>query len=109
MESPWAYHPGAKRRFLAREEVDLLNGPAACRESLAAVLTGPLPSCGNRTAGFAAGISVIVEAGVRNASLLVRIDGQSSAIRLGQRLAARINVMDGPHANAAAAIRNEGL
>jgi hypothetical protein len=39
------------------------------------------------------GVSVIVEAGVRNASLLIRIDGQSGAIRLSQELGARIFII----------------
>ncbi len=40
--------------------------------------------------GLRPGVSVVVEAGVRNASLLMRVDGQRGNIRLGQHLAARI-------------------
>lgn len=46
--------------------------------------------------GLRPGVSVVVEAGVRNASLLIRIDGHNSTIRLGQHLAARISLI--PHA-----------
>lgn len=43
--------------------------------------------------GLRPGVSVIVEAGVRNASLLTRIGEQSGTIRLSQALAARISVV----------------
>lgn len=43
--------------------------------------------------GLRPGASVTVEAGIRNASLLVRIGGQSSPIRLAQELAGRIFVV----------------
>jgi DtxR family Mn-dependent transcriptional regulator len=94
--------PERSGAVLAREEVNLLNW--ACG------VPGVVSSVSDRSAselreierlGLRPGVSVIVEAGVRNASLLVRIDGQSSAIRIGQRLAARINVMDGLRANPA--------
>jgi DtxR family Mn-dependent transcriptional regulator len=77
----------------AREEVNLLNW--ACG------VPGTVSSVSDRYAselreierlGLRPGASVIVEAGIRNASLLVRIDGQSSTIRLAQQLAGRIFV-----------------
>ncbi len=78
----------------AREEVNLLNW--ACG------VPGVVSSVSDRHAsalreierlGLRPGVSVIVEAGVRNASLLVRIDAQRTAIRLGQQLAAGIFVI----------------
>ncbi len=42
--------------------------------------------------GLRPGTSITVEAGVRSASLLVRIDGQLKAVRLSQQLAGRISV-----------------
>jgi DtxR family transcriptional regulator, Mn-dependent transcriptional regulator len=77
-----------------REEVNLLNW--ACG------LPGTISSVSDRHAselremerlGLRPGVSVIVEAGVRNASLLIRIDGQSGAIRLSQELGARIFII----------------
>jgi hypothetical protein len=35
----------------------------------------------------------VVEAGVRNASLLVRVDGHTGAVRLSQKLAGEISVV----------------
>ena len=43
--------------------------------------------------GLRPGVSVIVEAGVRNASLLMQIDEQCNTVRLNQQLAARISVV----------------
>ncbi len=43
--------------------------------------------------GLRPGVSIVVEAGVRSASVLVRIDGATSAVRLSQRLAAGIWVI----------------
>lgn len=43
--------------------------------------------------GLGPGVSIVVEAGVRNASLLVRINGHISAIRLSQELAGGISVV----------------
>lgn len=43
--------------------------------------------------GLRPGVSVLVESGVRNASLLMRIDSQNSPTRLSQHLAARISVV----------------
>ncbi|MGH9430777.1 MAG: metal-dependent transcriptional regulator [Terriglobia bacterium] len=43
--------------------------------------------------GLRPGVSIMVEAGVRNASLLVRIDGQTTAVRLSQDLAGGISVV----------------
>jgi DtxR family Mn-dependent transcriptional regulator len=46
--------------------------------------------------GLRPGVSVIVETGVRNASLLVRIDGKSESVRIGQQLASQISVAPMP-------------
>ncbi len=43
--------------------------------------------------GLRPGVSIMVEAGVRKASLLVRIDGHTSALRLSQELAGEISVV----------------
>jgi len=43
--------------------------------------------------GLRPGVSIVVEAGVRSASVLVRIDGATSAVRLSQRLAGGIWVI----------------
>jgi DtxR family transcriptional regulator, Mn-dependent transcriptional regulator len=43
--------------------------------------------------GLRPGVSVTVEAGIRNASLLVQIDERGNGVRLNQHLAARISVV----------------
>jgi DtxR family transcriptional regulator, Mn-dependent transcriptional regulator len=43
--------------------------------------------------GLRPGVRIIVEAGVRNASLLIRVNGQANPIRVSQQLAARISVL----------------
>jgi DtxR family Mn-dependent transcriptional regulator len=43
--------------------------------------------------GLRPGVSITVETGVRNASLLVRIGGQTGAVRLSQELAGEISVV----------------
>jgi DtxR family Mn-dependent transcriptional regulator len=43
--------------------------------------------------GLRPGIAIVVEAGVRNASLLVRIGGQSTPARLSQKLAGSVSVV----------------
>ena len=43
--------------------------------------------------GLKPGVSIMVEAGVRNASLLVRIDGHTTAQRLSRELAGEISVV----------------
>jgi DtxR family Mn-dependent transcriptional regulator len=43
--------------------------------------------------GLRPGVSIMAEAGVRNASLLVRIDGHTNAVRLSQELAGEISVV----------------
>jgi DtxR family Mn-dependent transcriptional regulator len=45
--------------------------------------------------GLRPGVAVVVEAGVRNSSILVRIGGQKNAVRLNQRLASEISVVPG--------------
>ncbi len=76
---------------LPRQEVNLLNW--AC--GVPAILS----SVSDRNAselreierlGLRPGVSILVEAGVRNASFLLRVNGQPGTIRLDQRLAARI-------------------
>lgn len=78
----------------ARREVNLLDW--ACG------VPGVISSVSDRHAselreierlGLRPGVSVIVEAGVRNASLLVRIDRQPTATRVSQQLAARIFIL----------------
>ena len=78
----------------AREEVNLLNW--AC--GIPAVISSVSDRDASRLRemerlGLKPGVSVVVEAGVRNASLIVRIDGQSGTVRLGQQLAAQISVV----------------
>jgi DtxR family transcriptional regulator, Mn-dependent transcriptional regulator len=78
----------------AREEVNLLNW--AC--GIPAVISSVSDRDASRLRemerlGLKPGVSVVVEAGVRNASLIVRIDGQSGTVRLGQELAAQISVV----------------
>ena len=46
--------------------------------------------------GLRPGVSIVVEAGVRSASVLVRIDGATSAVRLSQGLAGGIWVIPPP-------------
>jgi DtxR family transcriptional regulator, Mn-dependent transcriptional regulator len=43
--------------------------------------------------GLRPGVSIVLEAGVRNASLRVRIDGHPNALRLNQELAGEISVV----------------
>jgi DtxR family transcriptional regulator, Mn-dependent transcriptional regulator len=45
--------------------------------------------------GLRPGVEIVVEVGVRSASLLVRIDGSGNPIRLSQKLAAGISVVPG--------------
>jgi DtxR family Mn-dependent transcriptional regulator len=46
--------------------------------------------------GLMPGVSVVLEPGTRNASILIRIDGQSEPVRLSQRLASDILVTAAP-------------
>jgi DtxR family Mn-dependent transcriptional regulator len=46
--------------------------------------------------GVRPGVAIRVEAGIRGASLLVRIGGRADPVRLGQRLASVISVVSGP-------------
>jgi DtxR family Mn-dependent transcriptional regulator len=86
--------PEKNGEFSQREEVNLLNW--AC--GVPAVIS----SVSDRDAselreierfGLRPGVSVLVEAGVRNASLLLNIDGRPTAVRLRQQLAGRISVV----------------
>jgi DtxR family Mn-dependent transcriptional regulator len=74
-----------------REEVNLLNWVCGVPAVISSVSDRDASELREiERLGLRPGVSVVVEAGVRNASLLMRIDGQSGTIRLGQRLAARI-------------------
>ena len=46
--------------------------------------------------GVKQGVEILVEAGTRSASVLVRIGGCGDPVRLSQRLAAGISVVSGP-------------
>lgn len=78
----------------ARQETSLLKWACGVR--------GVISSVSDRDAsqlremqrlGLRPGVPVMVEAGVRNASLLVRIGEQNGAIRLSHQIAARISVV----------------
>ncbi len=74
-----------------RQEVNLLNwacGVPAIVSSVSDRNASELREIDHL--GMRPGVSIVVEAGVRNASVLIRIDGQRNAVRLGQHLAARI-------------------
>ena len=78
----------------ARQEVNLLNWACGIPAVISSV--SDRDASGLREMerlGLKPGVSVVVEAGVRNASLIVRIDGQSGTVRLGQQLAAQISVV----------------
>ncbi|MBV9303483.1 MAG: metal-dependent transcriptional regulator [Acidobacteriaceae bacterium] len=86
--------PERNGAFSARDEVNLLNwacGVPALISSVSDRDASDLRAI--ERLGLRPGTSVVVEAGVRNASLLVRIGGQNSTIRLGQHLAAQIFVV----------------
>ncbi len=77
-----------------REEVSLLNWACGIRATISSVSDRDAPGLREmERLGLGPGVSVIVEAGVRNASLLVRIGEQSRAIRVNQQIAARIFVV----------------
>jgi DtxR family Mn-dependent transcriptional regulator len=78
----------------ARKEVNLLNwacGVSAIISSVSDRDASELRQL-ERT-GLRPGVSVVVESGVRNASLLLRVNRQRDNIRLSQRLAARVFVV----------------
>lgn len=86
--------PERNGTLASRKEVNLLSW--AC--GVPAVIT----SVSDRSAselrelqrlGLQPGVSVVVDGGTRNSSLLVRINGQSAATRLSRQLAAGISVM----------------
>jgi DtxR family Mn-dependent transcriptional regulator len=85
----------------AREEVNLLNW--ACG------VPGVVSSVSDRYAselreierlGLRPGVAVTVEAGIRNASLLLRIDPQNDIVRIRRQLAARIFLVSAFGSNA---------
>lgn len=84
----------------ARKEVNLLNWACGVR--------GVISSVSDRSAselrdmerlGLRPGVSVVVDEGMRNSSLLIRIGEQSRATRLSRQLAAGISVMPFEAAN----------
>jgi DtxR family Mn-dependent transcriptional regulator len=78
----------------AREEVNLLNWACGVPAIVSSVSDRDASELRElKRMGVGPGVSVVVEAGVRNASLLLRVNGQSSDIRLRQQLAARIFVV----------------
>jgi DtxR family transcriptional regulator, Mn-dependent transcriptional regulator len=50
--------------------------------------------------GLKPGAQVLVEAGVRNSSLLIRVNGQANPMRVSQHLAARVSVLASPRNSA---------
>jgi hypothetical protein len=50
--------------------------------------------------GLTPGVAITVEAGARNASLLVRIGDRTDRVRLSQLLASGISVITGPSSRA---------
>lgn len=77
-----------------RQEINLLNW--ACGVPAVISSVSDRDASGLREMerlGLRPGVSVVVEAGVRNASLLVRIGEQSGAVRLSQQIAGRISVI----------------
>lgn len=78
----------------AREEVNLLNWACGVPAIVSSVSDRDASELRElERMGLRPGVSVVVEAGIRNASLLLRVNGQSSDIRLRQQLAARIFVV----------------
>jgi DtxR family Mn-dependent transcriptional regulator len=78
----------------SRQEVNLLNWACGVPAIISSVSDRSASELRDlERLGVRPGVSVVVEAGVRNASLLMRIDHQSGAFRLGQHLAARIFVI----------------
>ncbi|MGA8028937.1 MAG: metal-dependent transcriptional regulator [Bryobacteraceae bacterium] len=78
----------------AREEVNLLNWACGVLAIVSSVSDRDASELRElERMGLRPGVSVVVEAGIRNASLLLRVNGQSSDIRLRQQLAARIFVV----------------
>jgi DtxR family Mn-dependent transcriptional regulator len=76
-----------------RAEVNLLNwacGVAALISSVSDRNASALREM--ERMGLRPGVRIVVEAGVRNASLLLRVNGQAAPVRVSQRLAARIFV-----------------
>ena len=86
----------------AREEVNLLNwacGVPAVISSVSDRYASELREM--ERLGLRPGVSVVVEAGVRNSSLLLRIANQDGSIRLAQHIAERISVTAGAPSNTA--------
>jgi DtxR family transcriptional regulator, Mn-dependent transcriptional regulator len=92
--------PERNGAVLPRQEVNLLNwacGVPAVVSSVSDRHAAELREIDRL--GLRPGVSVLVEAGVRNASLLMRIDGQKNPTRLSQQLAARISVVPSSSSN----------
>jgi DtxR family Mn-dependent transcriptional regulator len=77
----------------ARPEVNLLHWACGVPAEISSVSDRDASDLRDmERLGLRPGTSITVEAGVRSASLLVRIDGQRKTVRLSQQLAARISV-----------------
>ena len=77
-----------------REEILLSNWACGVRALISSVSDrDPSRLRQMERLGLRPGVSIVVEAGVRNASLLVRIGGRASAVRLSQELAGGISVV----------------
>ncbi len=78
----------------ARKEVNLLNWACAVHAVISSVSDRSASELRElERLGLRPGISVVVDGGTRNSSLLIRIDGNSTATRLSRQLASRISVM----------------
>ncbi len=79
-----------------RIEINLLNWACGVPAIVSSVSDRDAPALRELEGlGLRPGVSVVVEAGVRNASLLVRIGGQCETVRLNQELASRVSVAPG--------------
>lgn len=77
-----------------RSEINLLNWACAVPALISSVSDRDASALRElERMGLRPGIRITVEAGVRNASLLIRVDGQAHPVRVSQELAARISVV----------------
>lgn len=77
-----------------REEVNLLNWACGAPAVISSVSDrDPTGLREMERLGLKPGVDVVVEAGVRNASLLVRIGEQTNAVRVSQQIASGISVL----------------
>lgn len=81
-----------------RTEVNLLNWACGVRAIISSVSDrDPSGLREMERLGLRPGVGVVVEAGVRNASLLIRIGRRGHAVRMSQQLAAQISVEPSLH------------